>query len=99
MTGYFDKKLFKKEIAEILNKNRPEWENCFELITNFRALTDDEFHDCYKNILNFIAQGKYDLYKYPTLIIYFELFAKKGIISENFTELKKIGSVKSCMKK
>lgn len=78
LSGYFDLELFQEEINRLLKRDKPEWEQVFEKLNNYREMDEQDFINTRDLGINYIKQNKYDVYKYPYLCyIYLNLSEKE----------------------
>lgn len=92
LSGYLNETSLTKEI----NKRKPdsipeEIKNLNQLLNhNFYELSDSDFEELYRSVLQNAEKGKYLIYDYVSIANLFHRFSEEGIISQNHRQINDI---------
>ncbi|UCS94359.1 KAP family NTPase [Echinicola marina] len=95
LTGYFDKEDLIKEIKGRIPPKKKPHEIGFEKLLRFqfRDLDDKEFQKWVKVLWENALKGKYTIYQYPQITLFFHFFSDNGLVGHSEEEIK-IGLIK-----
>lgn len=90
LTGYFDKEDLIKEIKERIPPKKKPHEIGFEKLLRFqfRDMDDKEFQKWVNVVWENAVKGKYTIYQYPQITLFFHFFSDNGLIGHSEEEIK-----------
>ncbi|MGK4566770.1 P-loop NTPase fold protein [Flavobacterium sp. 3HN19-14] len=92
LTGFLDKEMLTSELKLRTPPAIPEEDSSFRALMNFgfRDLSNEEFSDLTKKVLEFAKQGKYTIYEYAKISEFYYYFIASKLIDITIDQLNEI---------
>ena len=92
LTGFLDEHKLEEEIRSRSESIDKEWDILIRklMTADFRYLSDSDFKDGSKKIIDYIRDGKYDVEAFPAIAYWLNVYIKNGFIKCQETELEEI---------
>lgn len=92
LSGYINLSELEKDVKnrypEVISQEVQDFRKL--LTAEFRSLTDDEFENLAKSVLQFTEEGKYTIYQYSQIADFFYHFSENKLISDTDEEIEAI---------